>query len=340
MENKYKFTKEHTQVAKGLALLLMLYDHLYWMDYGKYTAFIKLPNVNDIPWLIGSVGNICVAMFLFLSGYGMFFSQQKRSYSIKDSLKRIYNIWIQYAFITIIIIALDSAFGKIQLDIRKIVLNVAALDYSYNKFAWFMITYIVIIFVFPLINKIYSKTNWIVQIGILVGIKCGITVINTVLQSKWLVPEIIYKTFIEPVMFLPVFLIGYVCAEYKVFERALNFIQDKITKKYKIGLVIILIGTCIFMLQIQATVFDNITAPLLCFTIPYILINGKVAKILQYIGKMSTNMWLIHYPIMVTLANTLVYAPKYWLLILVWLIIIMIPICYLIDWSCKYVKIN
>lgn len=340
MENKYKFTKEHTQVAKGVALLLMLFDYLYWMDYGKYTAFIKLPNVNDIPWLIGSVGNICVTMFLFLSGYGMFFSQQKRSYSIKDSLKRIYNIWIQYAFITIIIIALDSAFGKIQLDIRKIVLNVAALDYSYNKFAWFMITYIVIIFVFPLINKIYSKTNWIVQIGILVGIKCGITVINTVLQSKCVAPEIIYKMFIEPFMFLPVFLIGYVCAEYKVFERALNFIQDKITKKYKIGLVIILIGTCIFMLQISATVFDNITAPLLCFTIPYILINGKVAKILQYIGKMSTNMWLIHYPIMVTLANTLVYAPKYWLLILVWLIIIMIPICYLIDWSCKYVKIN
>ncbi|MBS5619193.1 acyltransferase [Eubacterium sp.] len=340
MENKYKFTKEHTQVAKGVALLLMLFDHLYWMDYGKYTAFIKLPNVNDIPWLIGSVGNICVTMFLFLSGYGMFFSQQKRSYSIKDSLKRIYNIWIQYAFITIIIIALDSAFGKIQLDIRKIVLNVAALDYSYNKFAWFMITYIVIIFVFPLINKIYSKTNWIVQIGILVGIKCGITVINTVLQSKCVVPEIIYKMFIEPFMFLPVFLIGYVCAEYKVFERALNFIQDKITKKYKIGLVIILIGTCIFMLQISATVFDNITAPLLCFTIPYILMSGKVAKVLQYIGKMSTNMWLIHYPIMVTLLNALVYAPRYWLLILIWLIIIMIPICYLIDWSCKYVKIK
>lgn len=178
------------------------------------------------------------------------------------------------------------------------------------------------------------------QIGILVGIKCGITVINTVLQSKWAVPEIIYKTFIEPFMFLPVFLIGYVCAEYKVFERALNFIQDKITKKYKIGLVIILIGTCIFMLQIPATVFDNITAPLLCFTIPYILINGKVAKVLQYIGKMSTNMWLIHYPIMVTLANALVYAPRYWLLILVWLVVIMIPICYLIDWVCKYVKIK
>lgn len=340
MENKYKFTKEHTQVAKGVALLLMLFDHLYWMDYGKYIAFIKIPNVNDIPWLIGSVGKICVAMFLFLSGYGMFFSQQERSYSIKDSLKRIYNIWIQYAFITIIIIALDSAFGKIQLDIRKIVLNVVALDYSYNKFAWFMITYIVIIFVFPLINKIYSKTNWIVQIGILVGIKCGITVINTVLQSKCVVPEIIYKMFIEPFMFLPVFLIGYVCAEYKVFERALNFIQDKITKKYKIGLVIILIGTCIFMLQISATVFDNIIAPLLCFTIPYILMSGKVAKVLQYIGKMSTNMWLIHYPIMVTLLNALVYAPRYWLLILIWLIIIMIPICYLIDWSCKYVKIK
>lgn len=89
----------------------MLYDHLYWMNHGKYTAFIKLLNVNDIPWLIGSVGNICVAMFYFIRLWNVF-SQQKRSYSIKDSLKRIYNIWIQYAFITIIIIALDSAFGK------------------------------------------------------------------------------------------------------------------------------------------------------------------------------------------------------------------------------------
>ena len=60
-------------------------------------------------------------------------------------------------------------------------------------------------------------------------------------------------------MFLPVFLIGYVCAEYKGFERILIFIQDKITKKYKLGLGIILIGICIFI-KIQATIFDNITA--------------------------------------------------------------------------------
>lgn len=100
---------------------------------------------------------MCSNVFIFIRLWNVF-SQQKRSYSIKDSLKRIYNIWIQYAFITIIIIALDSAFGKIQLDIRKIVLNVVALDYLYNKFAWFMITYIVIILkreIFILKKNIY-----------------------------------------------------------------------------------------------------------------------------------------------------------------------------------------
>lgn len=66
----------------------MLYDHLYWMNHGKYTAFIKLLNVNDIPWLIGSVGNICVAMFLFLSGYGMFFFSTKEKLFDKGFIKK------------------------------------------------------------------------------------------------------------------------------------------------------------------------------------------------------------------------------------------------------------
>lgn len=87
---------------------------------------------------------MCSNVFIFIRLWNVF-SQQKRSYSIKDSLKRIYNIWIQYAFITIIIITFDLTLGKIQLDIRKVILNISALDYSYNKFAWFMITYIVII---------------------------------------------------------------------------------------------------------------------------------------------------------------------------------------------------
>ena len=84
---QYRFTKKHTQIAKGIAMILMLSEHLYWMGYGQYTTLIKLPNGYDIPWMIGSIGRICVSMFLLLSGYGMHYTQKKKDkFTIKDSL--------------------------------------------------------------------------------------------------------------------------------------------------------------------------------------------------------------------------------------------------------------
>ena len=73
----YTFTKNHTLISKGVAMILMLILHLfYWQDYEQYTALIILPNGHSIPWTIGSIGNICVSMFLFLSGYGMYYVQK------------------------------------------------------------------------------------------------------------------------------------------------------------------------------------------------------------------------------------------------------------------------
>ena len=119
--NKVTFTKKHTQIAKGFAIILMLFDHLFWMDYGKYTSvFPKLPDGHSLEWAIGSVGNICVAMFLMLSGYGMYIVANKvEKYSIKDSLVRIKNVWCDYAVITIIFVIIDLICGKIKFNLLK-----------------------------------------------------------------------------------------------------------------------------------------------------------------------------------------------------------------------------
>lgn len=76
------FTKEHTLIAKGLAMILMLFDHLFWLEYGQYVSvFPKLPSGQSLEWTIGSIGNICVAMFLCLSGYGMYCVVQKKEHT-------------------------------------------------------------------------------------------------------------------------------------------------------------------------------------------------------------------------------------------------------------------
>ena len=94
------------------------------------------------------------------------------------------------------------------------------------------------------------------------------------------------------------------------------------------------------MVLVPHTIFDNITAPLLCFGFAYLIYATKIQLLIEFIGNQSMNMWLIHYPIMITLLNKLVYAPRYWLLILIWIILIMIPISFGIDKFMKLIKGN
>lgn len=339
MKINLTFTKHHTKIVKGIAMLLMLFDHLFWMESGKYNALIKIPMYHDIPWLIGSLGNICVSMFLFLSGYGMYITAQNQGrYTFKDAFIRIKNMWFQYAFITTLIIILDFLFGKITFDIKKIILNLLALDFSYNKYAWFMITYIIIILVFPLMNYLMAHSPWMLDCLIVIGIKGAITFLNSVINFYISVPEIAYKTLMEPFMFLPVFLIGYIIAKYDIFTK----VSEKIFsgKLSKLKYLLLILATLSFMVLVPHTIFDNITAPLLCFGFAYLIYATKIQLLIEFIGNQSMNMWLIHYPIMITLLNKLVYAPRYWLLILIWIILIMIPISFGIDKFMKLIKGN
>lgn len=330
--NSNLFTKKHTQIAKGLAMILMLFDHLFWLGNGHYTSiFPVVSGGRTVEWIIGSIGNICVSMYLVLSGYGMYcVVKNKEKYTFRDTLIRIRNIWINYAFITIAFIVIDLIFGKIKWNPLKIVLNILALDYSYNAYAWFMITYIIIMLIFPIWLFFVQHFNWIWQIVFIIAVKGGITIINMGLNHIVDVPHIIYETCIEPFMFLPAFLIGYMCAEYSVFEKMYQKIFKGSFEKAKllVGLLLIFL----FIYKFQYTLLDNITAPIICFLISYLCYSSMIGKILSYIGKHSTAMWIIHYPIMILLLNSVVYYPKVSILILLELIIILLPMCYMSEW--------
>lgn len=324
--DRERFTKQHTQIAKGFAIILMLFDHLFWMDYGKYTSiFPKLPDGHSLEWAIGSIGNICVAMFLMLSGYGMYIvANRKDKYSIKDSLIRIRNVWLDYAVITIVFILFDLFFGKIKFEPIKIILNIFALDYTYNRFAWFMIVYIVIMLVFPLIHYIFKNIKWWGEVLVIVGIKVGITAFNMLLNRVVNVPEVLYKTMIEPFMLIPVFLIGYLIAKYKLFELIYKKIFDRKTGKLLLALVMLIV--IVLMYYFQYTILDHITAPILCFTIAYLCSGNKTERLMEFLGNQSEYIWLVHYPIMVLLLNKIVYYPKYSIIIFIWLLIITVTI--------------
>ena len=72
MEN-LEFTKKDTAIIKGVAIICMFMHHLFaFPDRIKAgSSYISLFSMSGIGFeiLLGAFGKICVAMFLFLSGF-------------------------------------------------------------------------------------------------------------------------------------------------------------------------------------------------------------------------------------------------------------------------------
>ncbi len=67
-----EFTKERTAAVKGFAILLLLFYHLFHEEETLLSMGVEYaPLSMDALLTISDFGNICVAVFVFLSGYGI-----------------------------------------------------------------------------------------------------------------------------------------------------------------------------------------------------------------------------------------------------------------------------
>lgn len=57
----YQISPKETQIIKGFAICAMLVHHLFW----------EHPEYGFVPYQMALAGKVCVALFVFLSGYGM-----------------------------------------------------------------------------------------------------------------------------------------------------------------------------------------------------------------------------------------------------------------------------
>lgn len=72
MKLKREFEKRDTLVVKGLAILLLLFYHLFEDAYAvEQLQVLYAPLPKDLFLMLSGFGNICVAVFVFLTAYGI-----------------------------------------------------------------------------------------------------------------------------------------------------------------------------------------------------------------------------------------------------------------------------
>lgn len=73
-------TSRDSNLIKGMAIIMMVYHHFFgWPNrilISNAFNVIQIYNVNVVTFL-AQVCKLCVCVFAFLSGYGMFFSYEK-----------------------------------------------------------------------------------------------------------------------------------------------------------------------------------------------------------------------------------------------------------------------
>ena len=106
------FTKQHTRIVKGIAVLMLLFHHLF-NDYPEYEGhYVNYwPLTGDQVTNMALACRVCVAVFVFITGYGLAASYAKtfprgRKETPREltrfSLTRWWNLMTRYWFIVVL----------------------------------------------------------------------------------------------------------------------------------------------------------------------------------------------------------------------------------------------
>ena len=311
-----KFTKEHTMQMKGIAIIILLFHHCFlnaqrWATvpyeklattkgWGYYPISFAPFSSHTIQYL-ASFSKICVAMFVFMTGYGMWVSyeSQKKKTTMSNYIKkRMVTLMTGFLIIFVVTEILAIPTGRfIEVyghDFRSVVyMIIDALGLAkllgtplFCLTWWYMSLAIVLIMIFPFVHSIMEKYQWIVVVAsIIVPRACGFG------QST------------DLFRYLLAYTLGMYFAQHDLLARIKEkFMEQNVVGKL-LSLIVSLIGLAVIIKCRQNAwigwkyldFWDGFAA-MYVIVLSYIyILNGKwIVKGLGFLGKHSMNIFLIH----------------------------------------------
>lgn len=297
---KLSLSLQDTNVLKGIALLLLLVHHCLYTgeDYNDIVI-----HGHPIFQNIGEFSKLCVALFVFLSGYGLTAKTMKDggigdlwSFYRHRYLKLMLNYWVVYLiFVPIGILFFHRTFPVVYgenwwfkaivdfLGLYKALLNNF---YGYNATWWFFGVIIILYLLFPLLWK--YKQFWYMMVPF--AVMCP-TVAS-------------FIPFFGPSDFGS-FLLAFVCGFAFAYEQP-KLGGAKLMEKLLLLLIFFL--SCLFRFYAwNPCVWDAaiITFGLVLYAM--ITVPKWVAKSLSFLGHHSYNIFLFHTFIYYYYLHELVY---------------------------------
>lgn len=337
------FTIKHTQIAKGIAILLMVYHHLFVIPERLNCAYFALPNVfgYDVQSVIANFSKICVCIFVFLSGIGLFYSlsREKSIFAMykKVGLKALsfmMNFWV----IALLVYPIGLMMGFFTLDFDCIIKVVFA-DYPSVMEWWFVRQYIVLLILAPIFVGVFTNKN-LFRKTISLCVFCTFwLLIKMLTKFGFIHTDSIFSSyfcFFQNISCVLTFIVGIITAKFNLYS-----LYSRIPHNKLVSLLCIIMGClCRFAFSNNPTsmMIDFFVVPLFIFGTTTLLVNTNVSKLFEYFAKHSTNIWLTHTFWCYYFFQDIVIKPYYSILIYIWLLGLSLLSSYIINLI--YVPIN
>lgn len=315
---KIEFGREETKAVKGVAVVLMLYHHLvafpdrYPIDFSGFTSLWKPFIENEYIYLFALGATMCVSLFFFLGGYGLFVRRRNAKVSITNEILRLYKTYWKVFVIFVPVAILLFANGESELnpfcvryifDFGQQMINVVLSDFvaltsTLNAEWWFLKSYIcVMILGFFFCEMLEKKTGFWQDMFIVfimdILIKNVFPAIAATEVFGSVKKNIYYREFFTINEYSVAFFSGIVFAKHDGINRIINEIQ-----KLPCSMLFSIVGMgvlywaktyilpisadlilCAFMVALLSVIFNQFLA---------------LKRVFVFLGKHSTNMWLIH----------------------------------------------
>ncbi len=323
------FSRDDTKVAKAVAVIMMCMHHLFAFP-DRFPPGVSYISVfpHNYEAVLGGFAKLCVMMFICLSGFGTYISLSNKDNVSGSILKKIGGLYKKYwsVFFVFVPIGMLLNVGRIDKTLPSFLKNLIGLNTSYNGEWWFFSPFIVLCIISPLLVRFVAKQRSSpaaeVLIALLIGLVCRVIapkVFETELLSSFR-SAYLGKIIEYTVSFIPSFIVGCVIAKYRLFDKYLTLFNKWYTA---IPVSLLVMGMTVFMRYREGEAWDYIYAPIFIIaSVSFIRSVPLLFRVACEVGGVSTEIWLTHSFFCYHFIPRVIFAPKYSVLVLLWLIVI------------------
>lgn len=314
-------------MIKGAAILMMMWHHCFLKGrYEKYAiSFWPLSESQVVH--VASFFKICVSLFAFVSGYGLYLAYQRKKETGEKTdrwlARRLIKLLSNYWFVVVLSWIVCTAINRYPYQVygfeRSIyagVWNMASDFFGLSNLTgapqlngswWYISAAIAFIFLLPLIDAAFDKLGCLCTVGVVL-----------------LFPRMCngYLGGIHFLDFLPIFCYGMIFAKYDIFDKWQKGWQRKRNVAAKFTLLLLILGVAYKLYyhldtkkwwDVQLNLLP-LVAILFFYTAARLIPILK--SVLAFLGNHATNIWLIHTFIRYTYGEAFIYGLGHFVVII------------------------